>query len=119
VTAATGHDETTMTITSASPGLIATMRRATVIAAEHGHNYVCAEDVLAAMLEDTPNVLQVHWQRRGLGALTFDELRALAVDVVPGPSAASSTGPARAATVEFEVSGPHEQEMRRVIERRR
>jgi hypothetical protein len=127
-------DETTVTVTGAAPGLIIALRRATAIAAEHGHNYVGVEDVLAAVLAARPySILDVHWPRIGAEpldrngindfnpsapqqALTLDELRELVRSIVPGP-VHGDHGPAEPAAVTFELSGPHADEFRDAIQR--
>ncbi|WP_167475609.1 MULTISPECIES: Clp protease N-terminal domain-containing protein [Nocardia] len=103
----TDRDTTVTTITGAAPGVIIALRRAAKIAAEHGHNYIGTEDLLVALLNAEPMpLLEVHWQLRGGGALTFSELRELAESIVPGP-AIGNHGPAEPARVEFEWTGPH------------
>jgi hypothetical protein len=127
-------DETSVTVTGAAPGLIIALKRAAAIAAEHGHNYVGVEDVLAAVLEARPySILDVHWPRIGVEpldrngindfdpsapqqALTLDDLRELARSIVPGP-VQGEHGPELPAVVSFELSGPHANEFREVIER--
>ncbi|WP_172456958.1 hypothetical protein, partial [Nocardia farcinica] len=88
-----------------APSVIIALRRAAALAADHGHNYIGAEDLLAALLDTTPP-LEVHWKQRELGAMTFDEVRDLAHAVIPGP-VAGDHGPAGPATVTFELSGRH------------
>ncbi|MFI6313137.1 hypothetical protein ACIBEK_23805 [Nocardia fusca] len=109
------QDSTVTTITGAATGVIVALRRAAVIAAEHGHNYLGVEDLLTALLETTPP-MEVHRKQRELGALTFDEVRHLARSVVPGP-VTGEHGPAEPATVTFEVSGRHAEEFIAMIER--
>ncbi len=112
----TERDETVTTITGAAPGAIIALRRAAAIAAEHGHNYIGVEDLLAALLDAPASPLALAWQQRQLGALTLEELRELARSVVPGP-VGGDHGPAEPAAVTFEVSGPHAEEFRKAIAR--
>ncbi|MFG1795189.1 hypothetical protein [Nocardia sp. NPDC049149] len=113
---ATERDETVTTVTGAAPGVIIALRRAAAIAAEHGHNYVGVEDLLAALIEGPLSPLEMHWQRRGLGALSFDELRELVASMVPGP-VVGAHGPVEPARVTFEVSGRHAEEFTELINR--
>ncbi|MEU2087099.1 hypothetical protein [Nocardia beijingensis] len=110
----TERDESTVTVTGAAPGVIVALRRAATIAAEHGHNYVGFEDLLVALLDAPMSPLQVHWEQRGLGALSLTELRELARSIVPGP-VRGAHGPAEPATVTFDLSGPHAEEFRQAI----
>jgi len=113
VTQVTETNETVTTITSAAPGLIIALRRAASIAAEHGHNYIGVEDVLAALLDAQPtSVLEVHWQLKEHGALTYPELRDLVQSIIPGASAQGSSGPA---SVTFELTGPNADELTEII----
>ncbi|WP_280376875.1 hypothetical protein [Nocardia wallacei] len=111
----TERDETVTTITGAAPGVIIALRRAAVVAAEHGHNYIGVEDLLVALLDAPASPLALHWQQRP-GALTLEELRELARSTVPGP-VEGEHGPVDPAVVTFEVSGPHADEFREAIER--
>ncbi|MDE1674685.1 hypothetical protein [Nocardia gipuzkoensis] len=130
----TERDESTVTITGAAPGTIMALRRAAAIAAEHGHNWIGVEDLLAAILTAEPfSLLELHWPRQGrtplnrseinefdLSApqqpLTFAEVKRLVQSIVPGePNGAH--GPAARATVTYEVTGPHAEEFREEIER--
>ncbi|WP_338773051.1 hypothetical protein V7968_16405 [Nocardia vulneris] len=128
------RDKSSVTITGASPGLIGLLRRAAVVAAEHEHNWIGVEDVLAAIVTATPlSILDVHWPREnstslsrtGVNdldpsapqqALTLDELKALVQSIVPGASN-NSHGPAEPAAVAYEITGPHAEEFRAGIER--
>ncbi|WP_433621191.1 hypothetical protein [Nocardia sp. CA-120079] len=128
------RDESTVTVTGAAPGLIRVLRQATAIAAEHGHNWIGVEDVLAAIVTAEPlSILEVHWPRHGgtplnrgeindvdpsapQETLTFDEVKALVQAMVPGvPNGAH--GPTEPAAVTYEVTGPHSDEFRVGIER--
>lgn len=108
------RDNTVTTITGAAPGVIVALRRAAAIAAEHGHNYLGVEELLTALLDTTPP-MEVHWKQQELGALTFEEVRRLALSLVPGPISGEH-GPAEPATVTFEVSGRHAAEFTAMIE---
>lgn len=130
----TERDESTVTITGAAPGTIVALRRAAAIAAEHGHNWIGVEDLLAAILAGAPmSVLELHWPRYGATpfnrgevndfdpstpqhALTFDEVKALVQSIIPG-APNGTHGPAEPATVAYEVTGPHAEEFRAGIER--
>ncbi|RJO70972.1 hypothetical protein D5S18_27765 [Nocardia panacis] len=112
------RDNTLTTITGAAPGVIIALRRAARIAAEHGHNYIGTEDLLAALLTAEPMpLLEVQWQLRGGGALTFPEVRGLVESIIPGP-AIGNHGPAEPPRVEFEWSGPHAAAFTEAINRR-
>ncbi len=133
--ATTERDESTVTITGAAAGTIAVLKQAAAIAAEHGHNWIGVEDLLAAILAAQPfSILDVHWPRidgeplsrtevneldlsAPQRALTLDELKALVQSIVPGPPNGAH-GPVEPVTVTYEVAGPHEDDFRRVIEGR-
>ncbi|WP_330231708.1 hypothetical protein OHA40_03935 [Nocardia sp. NBC_00508] len=128
------QDESTVTITGAAPGTIVALRRAAAIAAEHGHNWIGVEDLLAAIVTATPlSILEVHWPRQGgtplnrgeindfdpsapQQALTFDEIKALVQSIIPG-APNGPHGPAEPAAVTYKVRGPHAEEFRAGIER--
>ncbi len=111
----TERDESTVTITGVAPGAIVALKRAAAIAAAHGHNWIGVEDLLAALLAETLSPLQVQWDQRGLGRLNYTELQDLVQSIVPGASNGSH-GPAELAAVAYEVSGPHGEEFRGMIE---
>ncbi|MBF6285681.1 hypothetical protein [Nocardia cyriacigeorgica] len=110
------RDETITTITGAAPSVIVALRRAATIAAEHGHNHLGVEDLLAALLEPG-SPLELRWRQRNLGALTFDEVRELAQATIPD-AVIGDHGPADSATVVFEVSGRHSDEFTAMINQR-
>lgn len=111
------RDSTVTTVTGASPGGIIALRRAAAIAAQHGHNYIGVEDLLAAILDAKPmSLLEVQWQLRGGGALTFAQMRELVDSIIPGPTIGNH-GPSEPATVTFEWSGPHAAEYTDAINR--
>ncbi|MFI9503929.1 hypothetical protein [Nocardia sp. NPDC052566] len=113
----TDRDNTVTTIKGAAPGVIVALRRAAAIAAEHGHNYISVEDLLSAILGAEPmSLLEVHWQLRGGGALTFPEVRQLVDSIIPGP-VIGNHGPPEPATVTFEWTGPHAAEFTEAINR--
>ncbi|WP_040864030.1 hypothetical protein [Nocardia exalbida] len=132
----TERDESTVTITGAAPGTIVALKRAAAIAAEHGHNWMGVEDLLAAILTAEPlSLLDLHWPRRGgtplnrgeindfnpsapQQALTFDEVKALVQSIVPG-APKGAHGPAEPAAVTYTLAGPHAEEFREMIEGRR
>lgn len=105
------RNESTVSITGVAPGVIMALRRAAVIAAQHGHNWLGTEDLLAALLEPRPIApLQVHWQLNHPGqALTYDQVRELAESIIPG-APVGSHGPAEPVQVSYELSGPHADE---------
>ncbi|MGW5139278.1 hypothetical protein ACWEPH_09405 [Nocardia beijingensis] len=129
----TERDESTVTITGAAPGTIVALKRAAAIAAEHGHNWIGVEDLLAAILTAEPlSLLELHWPRHGgtaldrgeindfdpsapQQALTFDELKALVQSIVPG-APRGPHGPAEPAAVTYTVTGPHAEEFRARLE---
>ncbi|WP_063049972.1 hypothetical protein [Nocardia arthritidis] len=129
----TERDESTVTITGAAPGAILALKRAAAIAAEHGHHWIGVEDLLAAILTAEPlSLLEVQWPRHGgtplergeindfdpslpQQALTFDEVKALVLSIVPG-APKGAHGPAEPAAVAYTVTGPHAEEFRAGIE---
>ncbi|WP_067712779.1 hypothetical protein [Nocardia yamanashiensis] len=84
-------DECQVTVTGA-PSVVATLRHAARITASNGHNWFGKEDLLAALLADDVST------------------------EVPGPTP-PGVGPAAPATVSYELSGPHAEEFRRMLER--
>ncbi|WP_433522013.1 hypothetical protein ACQPZ2_33060 [Nocardia pseudovaccinii] len=109
------------TITGANASVIAALRRAAEMAAEHGHaSVICWEDLLLALVDTAgspPSPLEYQWKQRGFDALTLDGLRELARSIVPGSPEADGDA-AEPATVTFEVTGPYADEFRIVAERR-
>ena len=74
---AADHDETRTTVTGLAPSVIRALRQAAVIAAEHGHNWIGDEDLLAALLgagRDPGNgvagcsVVETRWRMAELGS---------------------------------------------------
>ncbi|WP_405165015.1 hypothetical protein OG203_07850 [Nocardia sp. NBC_01499] len=128
------HDECRVTIDGVAPALVTLFRRAVQIASEHGRNWVGVEDLHAALANSDEHA-PIWWPRVGKprhtrdtqGGITPDDLegeviplsykefRDLVTAWVPGPT--PSVGPAQPATVTYEISGPHAEEFRKVLER--
>ncbi|APE33238.1 hypothetical protein BOX37_03820 [Nocardia mangyaensis] len=109
------HTDTSTTITGAAPSVAVALQRAADIAAEHGRNWFGVEDLLAALLTGSTTPLHVHWQRRGLAALSFTELRDFATSLVPVESPRRD-GTREPAKVAFTASGPLEAEYTALVE---
>lgn len=126
------HNETSVTVVSASPGLIGTLQHAALIAADCGHTYVGTEHVLAALFSGHLTPLEVLWPRIGAEplkrgevndfdpstpqqALTYAEVRELVHAVIPEPGGGRGL-PTRTVEVTYELSGPNADEYRAAIE---
>ncbi|MFC4377408.1 hypothetical protein ACFO5K_25330 [Nocardia halotolerans] len=100
------HTDTNTTVTGAAPSVAVALKRAAAIAATNGRDWFGVEDLLAALLTSaTITPLELHWQQRDLGALTFPELRELAAALVPSETPRND-GPKEPATVTFRATGP-------------
>ncbi|MFB8003746.1 hypothetical protein [Nocardia sp. NPDC056000] len=128
------RDECRVTVDGVAPSLIRMLRNAADIATGAGRNWVGIEDIYVALTSD--ELAPMWWPREGKepivkgrrGGIAHSELEGETVPLsysafqrltrewLPGPT--PKVGPTSPVTVSYELSGPHEEEFRRMIERR-